>query len=45
MRTHTIVTIREAYGVDYYVYCGQKLVGVFPSESMARSVIAREESI
>jgi hypothetical protein len=45
MRNYTIVTVNEAYGTDYYVYCGLKLVGVFPSESMARSVIAREEDI
>jgi hypothetical protein len=44
MRAHTVVVVRETYGPDYYVYRGQKLVGVYPSESMARSVIAREES-
>lgn len=44
VRAHTTLIVQETYGPDYYVYRGQKLVGVYPSESMARSVIAREES-
>lgn len=36
----TIVPIREAYGVDYYVYCGDTLVRVCPSMGMAQEVAA-----
>jgi hypothetical protein len=36
----TIVKVREAYGYDYYVYLGDKLIRVCPSEGMAREVAA-----
>lgn len=35
-----IVEVREAYGTDFYVYLGLKLVRVCPSEGMAREVAA-----
>jgi hypothetical protein len=36
----TIHEIREAYGSDFYVYAGNKLVRVCPSIGMAREVAA-----
>jgi hypothetical protein len=36
----TIHEVREAYGSDFYVYCGAKLVRVCPSMAMAREVAA-----
>ena len=36
----TIHEVREAYGIDFYVYAGNKLVRVCPSEAMAREVAA-----
>ena len=36
----TIEPVREAYGIDYYVYAGDKLVRVCPSVGMAREVAA-----
>jgi hypothetical protein len=38
--TVTIHEVREAYGSDFYVYAGDKLVRVCPSLSMAREVAA-----
>ncbi len=35
-----IVEVREAYGSDFYVYSGEKLVRVCPSIGMAREVAA-----
>lgn len=35
-----IIPIRESYGTDYYVYAGEKLVRVCPSEAMARELAA-----
>lgn len=35
-----IVKVRETYGFDYYVYRGEKLIRVCPSEGMAREVAA-----
>ena len=35
-----IVEVREAYGSDFYVYAGSKLVRVCPSLGMAREVVA-----
>lgn len=35
-----IIKIRESYGFDWYVYVGQKLIRVCPSEGMAREVAA-----
>lgn len=35
-----IVKVRETYGFDYYVYLGDKLIRVCPSEGMAREVAA-----
>jgi len=35
-----IITVRETYGNDYYVYVGQKLVRVCPSIDMANAVAA-----
>lgn len=35
-----IIPVREAYGVDYYVYVGDKLIRVCPSEGMAHEVAA-----
>lgn len=35
-----IVPIQEAYGTDFYVYVGDKLVRVCPSRGMAESVAA-----
>ena len=35
-----IVKVRESYGFDYYVYQGDKLIRVCPSEGMAREVAA-----
>lgn len=34
----TIHEVREAYGSDFYVYVGNKLVRVCPSLAMAREV-------
>ena len=42
--TCKIIKVRESYGFDFYVYQGQRLVGVYPSEGKAASVAAREES-
>jgi hypothetical protein len=39
-----IIKARESYGFDFYVYHGDKLVGVYPSEDMATAAAAREES-
>lgn len=36
----TIHEVREAYGSDFYVYQGDKLVRVCPSLGMAREVAA-----
>jgi hypothetical protein len=36
----SIVAMREAYGEDYYVYDGDKLIRVCPSEGMAREIVA-----
>ena len=36
----TIHEVREAYGSDFYVYAGAKLVRVCPSLAMAREVAA-----
>lgn len=36
----TIVEVREAYGSDWYVYVGDKLIRVCPSLGMAREVAA-----
>lgn len=36
----TIHEVREAYGSDFYVYLGSKLVRVCPSLGMAREVAA-----
>jgi hypothetical protein len=33
-----IIKVRESYGFDYYVYSGDKLIRVCPSEGMAREV-------
>ena len=41
--TMTLITIhkvREAYGFDWSVYAGSRLVRVCPSEGMAREVAA-----
>ena len=35
-----IVKVREGYGFDFYVYLGEKLIRVCPSEGMAREVAA-----
>jgi len=35
-----IIKVRESYGFDWYVYVGQKLIRVCPSEGMAKSVAA-----
>lgn len=35
-----IVKVQETYGTDWYVYCGEKLIRVCPSEGMANSVAA-----
>ncbi len=35
-----IVEVREAYGSDFYVYQGERLVRVCPSICMAREVAA-----
>lgn len=35
-----IVEVREAYGSDFYVYRGDRLVRVCPSIGMAREVAA-----
>ena len=35
-----IVKVRESYGFDFYVYLGEKLIRVCPSEGMAREVAA-----
>lgn len=43
-RTCKIIKVRESHGFDFYVYSGAKLLGVYPSEGMAASVAAREES-
>lgn len=36
----SIVKVRQSYGFDYYVYVGEKLIRVCPSEGMAREVAA-----
>jgi hypothetical protein len=36
-----IITVRESYGYDYYVYVDDTLVRVCPSEDMARAVAAK----
>lgn len=33
-----IVRFRESYGFDFYVYQGEKLIRVCPSEGMAREI-------
>jgi hypothetical protein len=38
--TITIHEVREAYGSDWYVYAGDRLVRVCPSLGMAREVAA-----
>jgi hypothetical protein len=35
-----IIKVRESYGFDFYVYQGDKLIRVCPSEGMAREVAA-----
>jgi hypothetical protein len=35
-----IIHVRESYGFDFYVYCGERLVRVCPSIGMAREVAA-----
>lgn len=35
-----IYKIRESYGYDWYVYVGQKLIKVCPSEGMANEIAA-----
>lgn len=35
-----IYKIRESYGYDWYVYVGQKLIRVCPSEGMAKEIAA-----
>lgn len=35
-----IVKVRESYGFDFYVYAGDKLIRVCPSEGMAREIAA-----
>lgn len=35
-----ITEVREAYGSDFYVYLGDKLIRVCPSIGMAREVAA-----
>jgi hypothetical protein len=35
-----IIPVRESYGLDFYVYKGEKLVRVCPSIGMAREVAA-----
>lgn len=35
-----IIKVRESYGFDWYVYAGQKLIRVCPSEGVANSVAA-----
>lgn len=35
-----IIKVKESYGFDYYVYKGDKLIRVCPSEGMAREVAA-----
>ena len=40
MATVSIIEVREAYGSDFYVYLGERLVRVCPSIGMARSVAA-----
>jgi hypothetical protein len=41
--TITIETVRESYGLDYYVYSGDTLIRVCPSIGMAREVAAGAE--
>lgn len=36
----TIHEVRETHGIDFYVYSGDKLLRVCPSEGMAREVAA-----
>ena len=36
----TIERVRESYGYDWYVYHGDKLIRVCPSEGMAREIAA-----
>lgn len=36
----SIIKIKESYGFDYYVYKGEKLIRVCPSEGMANEVAA-----
>lgn len=38
--TAQIHEVREAYGSDFYVYAGSKLIRVCPSLAMAREVAA-----
>ena len=40
MQTVRIIEVREAYGSDFYVYVGSKLIRVCPSIGMAREVAA-----
>ena len=35
-----IIKVREEYGFDWYVYAGEKLIRVCPSEDMAKEVAA-----
>lgn len=35
-----IIPVSEPWGIDYYVYCGVKLVRVCPSIGMANEVAA-----
>lgn len=35
-----IIEVQEAYGSDFYVYAGGRLIRVCPSIGMARSVAA-----
>ena len=39
----TIETVRESYGLDYYVYRGETLIRVCPSIGMAQEVAAGAE--
>lgn len=35
-----IIKVQENYGFDFYIYKGNKLIRVCPSEGMAREVAA-----
>ena len=37
----SIIEVKEAYGSDFYVYQGQRLLRACPSRGMAESVAAK----